>query len=830
VSLTWALAARAIRGRPLRSLLNGLAVALGIAVILGVAVTVSGLDTESRSAAQASAGTSSLDVRVTAGTGLTADGAAALRTLPGVADAVPLYHKRVIARVTNYDVSGTTVDLAALRRGSVALRPLSLTAGRMPAAGSHTEVVLDQGLASVLAADSHTKPLALGDSIQLTTNTGPDSFTIVGFSANGGTAGFTRSGVYITETSMLDQFRLGLRTALVALHLDNGADPNRVAAAAQAAIGTPITAVDPAAAVGSPLGEVQPLLVLVTVLSIVVGAGATANSVALAASERRRETGLLRAAGASSRQVFRVFMLEVGIVTAAAIPFGVVAGIGLAALLEARLTPSDLPVPSLSVGVAQVLVAALAGSLAALVGGAIPALGTGRRSILAGLRPHPGAERERIALFPISLSPLALVVGAALFITGNSAAAAFGTVMVIAGVLCALPVLAPWTARLVGGIASLFTPKASTATRNLVRRRNRTALTLSGLTISVACSVAVSALAAGAVSGGNAWVSQLFNGDMVVRGPVAQTDAVAATFAQATGVRAVLPLRFMSVASGSSVLAVTTVETAYYRGGGGALDVTSPARADALRAISNGPALLAPAGFAAAHGWLLGSSVPLVTTGGTVKFLVAGIVDHSFPSGNGDESLIMDRTQALSYFGDSASGFDDLDIVTNGNSSAVTSDAAQLGLSAVTVGDVQASAARSLNHALALLLAVALVALVMSMIAVVNTLTVNIRQGSRELSMMRAVGLDRSGARRLVLTEAAVLAASGAVLGVLTGCAVVLGMLRAVASPGFTPDFAFPLTTAVAVVVAVVGGSIIATVVPAMRTARGSIVSAIRQD
>lgn len=829
MSLTWALAARAIRGRPLRSLLNGLAVALGIAVILGIAVTVSGLDAESRSAAQASAGTSSLDVRVTAGTGLTADAAAALRTLPGVADAVPLYHKRVIARVTTYDVSGTTVDLTALRGGSVALRPLSLTSGRIPAASSHSEVVLDQGLATVLASDSHTRPLALGDSIQLTTNTGPDTFTIVGFAANSGTTGFTNSGIYVTEASMLDQFRLGLRTAFVALHLKGGADPTRVAGEVHAAIGTPITAVDPGAAVSSPLGEVQPLLVLVTVLSVVVGAGATANSVALAASERRREVGLLRAAGASSQQVFRVFMLEVAIITAAAIPVGMVAGIGLAALLEARMTPSDLPVPSLSVSVAQLVLAALAGSLAALIGGAIPALGTGRRSILAGLRPHPGAERERVALFPISLSPLALIVGAALFITANGTAAAFATVLVIAGVLCALPVLAPWTARLVGAIASLFTPKASAATRNLVRRRNRTALTLSGLTISVACSVAVSALAAGAVSGGNAWVSQLFNGDMVVRSPVAQTNAVAATFAQAAGVRAVLPLRFLSVASGTSVLAVTTVDAASYKGGA-ALRVTSPARADALRAIGDGPALLAPAGFAAAHGLLVGSSVPLVTSSGTVKFLVAGIVDHSFPSGNGDESLIMDRTQALSYFGDNASGFDDLDIVTNGNTSAVTLNAAQLGLSAVTVDDVRASAARSLNHALALLLAVAVVALVMSMIAVVNTLTVNIRQGSRELSMMRAVGLDRSGARRLVLTEAAVLAASGAVLGVLTGCAVVLGMLRAVSSPGFTPDFVFPLTTAIAVVAAVVGGSIIATVVPAMRTARSSIVSAIRQD
>lgn len=828
MSLPWALALRAIRSRPLRALLNGLAVALGTAVVLGVAVTISGLNGQSQSAAQAAAGSSGLDVRVAAGTGLTADAAASLSTLPGVTNAVPLYQKRVIARLGSDDLSGTTVEVIAMRDGSVALRPLSLGAGRMPASTSHSEIVLDQGLAALLATSAHSKPLVLGSVIQLTTNTGPDNFTIVGFSNGGGAASFTRSGVYVTETSMLSQFPLGLRTAFVALHLQSGADPTHVADEVRSVVGAPVTTTDPVAGVASPLGEVQPLLLLLTVLSIVVGAGATANSVALAASERRREIGLLRAAGASSQQVFRLFMLEVAIVAVAAIPVGLLAGVGLAALLETRLTPADLPVPTLNLSALQLLLAALAGAAAALLGGAIPALLGGRRPILSGLRPHPGAERERVAAFPLSLSPIALLIGAVLFISGDSNAAAAGTVLVIAGVLCALPVLAPWMARTVGLIASLFTPKAGAAARNLVRRRNRTALTISGLTISVASAVAVSALASGAVSGGNAWVNQLFNGNMLVRSPVAQTDAVQAKIAQAPGVRAALPLRFMSVESGGNAMAVTTIDTAYYQDGS-ALHVSSPARADALRAISGGPAILAPRGFATTHSWVVGSSVPLLTSKGTVSFLVAGIVDHSFPSGNGDESLIMDRHEAVSYFGSNASGFDDLDLVT-GNASAAQSSAAQFGLSAVTLDDVRASTERSLNHALALLLAVAIVTLVISMIAVVNTLMVNIRQGSRELSMMRAVGLDRSGARRLVLTEAALLAASGAVLGVLTGCAVVVGMLRAVATPGFTPDFVFPVTAAVTVVGAVVAGSIIATVVPAIRVARASIVSAIRQD
>jgi putative ABC transport system permease protein len=402
-------------------------------------------------------------------------------------------------------------------------------------------------------------------------------------------------------------------------------------------------------------------------------------------------------------------------------------------------------------------------------------------------------------------------------------------VLVIAAVLCALPLLAPAAARVVGFIASAFTAKAGDATRNLVRRRNRTALTLSGLTISVASAFAVSALATGAISGGDAWVSQLFTGDVVVRSPVAQTYAVEASIAASPGVRAALPLRFLSVASGSTVLGVTTIDSYAYEQGGG-LDVSSPARADAFRAVLDGPAVLASSRFATTHGWVVGTSVPLLTSRGTVPFTVAGIVDHSFPSGNGDESLIMDRNVAVRYFGDGAAGFDALDVVTTGQTTAIMGTAASFGLSAVTVSDIRGSTQRALQHALGLLLAVAIVAMVMSMLALVNTLLVNIRQGSRELSMMRAVGLDRGGARGLMLTEAAVLAASGAILGVATGCAVVVGMLRAVATPGFAPSFAFPLAAAIAVVVAVVGGSVIATLVPAIRVARTSIVAAIRQD
>jgi len=829
VSLGLTLALRAIRGRPLRSLLTAVAVALGIALVLGVAVTLSGLDAVSRSAARASAGGSDVDVRVTAGTGMAAEDAARLGALPGVGAEAPLYEKRVIARLTVADVDGTTVNLLALHGGSVALRPLSLASGRLPTSTSRVEVVVDQGLAVSLARSQHRPPLRNGDTIELTTVTGPDTFTIVGISNGGGLGGFTRNGVFVTDTAMLGQFRLGLRTALVALRLSGAGERAHVVDEVHTSLGAGVTTVDARAPAGSPLAEVQPLLLLLTVLSVLVGAGSAATSVALAASERRRETGLLRAAGASSARVIRLFVLEIAILAAAAIPVGVLAGVALAGYLETQLAPLDLPPPGLHVSALQVVLAIVSGVGAAVAGGAVTAYAAGRPTILAGMRPHPGAERERLGAVPLSLAPPALIAGAVLLMIGSGAVAAVGAVLVVAGVVCSLPLLAPLTVRAVGAAAAAATPQAATATRNLVRRRNRTALTLSGLTTSVAVAVAVSALAVGAVSGGDAWVTGLFSGNVVVRSPVAQTAAVEASIASTPGVQAALPLRFLSVASGSTVLGITTVDTASYEAGGG-LDVTAPARAEAFRAIGNGAEVLVPSGSASERGWLVGSVVPLLTGRGTVRFRVAGIVAHSYPSGNGEESLIMDRGQAVRYFGDTAAGFDALDISSSGNPSAVAAAAAAFGLSAVGVDDIRAGAERALQHALGLLLAVAVVALVMSMIAVVNTLVVNIRQGSRELSMIRAVGLDRRGVRRLALTEAAVLAVSGAILGVATGCALVVGMLRAVATPQFAPSFTFPLLATVAVVGTVVAGSLIAAIVPATRAARSSIVAAIRQD
>ncbi len=109
------MAARAIRARPLRSMLTAGAVALGIAVVLAVQIAIQGLMVQAGEAQLEQAGASSLDVRVDAGSGLLPAQITILSGLPGVVQAVPLYEKQVTAGPAGASLTGDTVTLIGLQ-------------------------------------------------------------------------------------------------------------------------------------------------------------------------------------------------------------------------------------------------------------------------------------------------------------------------------------------------------------------------------------------------------------------------------------------------------------------------------------------------------------------------------------------------------------------------------------------------------------------------------------------------------------------------------------------------------------------------------------------
>ena len=824
-----ALAVRAVAARPLRSALTTLAVALGIAVVLGVQITVNGLDTQAAAAQRLRAGASGLDVRVDAGSGLSPEQVRKLDGLKGVAEAVPLYEKRVVAGTTTSGVQGITVTLVGLHDGSAALRPVQVVSGRLPHPGTRNEVAIDDGLATVLASKK-SAPVHLGQKIQLVTASGPDDFMVVGTTSDTSAGpAFTRSAVFADNEALLAEFNLGLRTPMVALRLLPGYDASTVSAEVHSKLGSGVTTYDPTAADMQPLADLRPLLALITLLSLVIGAGVTANGVALAVIERRREIGLLRAAGASARQVFRMFTTEVAIVAACAIPIGVGLGIFLGAVLTARYTPTDLAVSTFSVNAGQAFIAILAGLGAALIGGILPAIYAGRMPILRALHHQPEPRQRDVQPLVAGVAPLALAAAALCFISDAAPVVALGVAFFLIGVVLILPVMISVIASNVARLFARSAPAIANAAAGLVRARQRTGLTAAGVTVSVATAVAVSALTAGALNASDAWVSRLFVGDTVISSPVTQRDTVSAALRSSSDIVAVTPLRFFSEPVAGATVGITALDPTVYATKGG-LDVLGADPVRTLSSLENGPSFVAPQRLATASGWKVGTQLPVQTLKGTVYFRVVGVVAHSFPSGDGNEALIMAGDLARTYFGNTAAGFDDLVVTTDGATHNVQDLAATYGMRSVTVSDIAAAARDSVQHSIGLLLALAIIAVTIAMLALINTLAVNVRQGTRELALLRAVGMGRRQALRLALGESGLLVVTAALLGVGIGCVIALPMLRASSSISFNPVFAFPAATAIALLLAVVGSSLVATFGPARRAAHASVVDALHSE
>ena len=620
---------------------------------------------------------------------------------------------------------------------------------------------------------------------------------------------------------------MGLRTPLAALRLAPGTSAVTVAAAVEKSLGGSALAVDPRAGAAAPLDQIRPLLLLVVALACLICAGVSANTTALAVSERRREIGLLRAAGAGPRQVLRLLLAEAGVLGLAGAGLGVGAGLLLGSLAVTHLGASDLPAPPLPLRPWQLVGSAAAGLTAALLGALLPALAAARSQPLVALRsaaePAPHRSVRGLALAGLALAASASAI----------AAVVVGCMALLIGAALCLPLISAPLLRAVGAALSPLAQTAPVAAAALARRRRRTALTLAGLVVSVATATALSALSSGAVTAGDRWVTQMFVGDIVVHSPATQSASIAQLVAATPGVREVTPVRFLSAAAGDNPLGVAAIDPIAHQASG-ALDVVDGDRQAALTALSVGPSVLVPEQLSSEFGWHRGSRITLTAGAGRLEVSVAGVVAHSLPAGDGREALLLGDGIARRLYGDAAvSGFDDLEVVSSGGASAlaaVSRVAALYGMNAVPVATLRDEARQSLGNTLSLLSVLSWMAVAIAMLAVVNTLLVNARQGTRDLALLRAAGLSRRRALRLVLTEAGLLATTGTFLGVAAGCGLALPLLRAGSSPGFEPQFVLPLGTAAAALAAVVVGSLLAAALPARRASRAAIVSAIRHD
>jgi len=227
----------------------------------------------------------------------------------------------------------------------------------------------------------------------------------------------------------------------------------------------------------------------------------------------------------------------------------------------------------------------------------------------------------------------------------------------------------------------------------------------------------------------------------------------------------------------------------------------------------------------------VGDTLAVATAAGLVELRVAGIIERSFPGRSG-ESVLVGWSDALDHFG--VVGADAVAVRYDpakraAASAAVDALAGQLALTASPIARVEGAVADALDRVFGLLDLLALAAVLVAALGIVNTLSMDTWERVRELGTLRAVGMSRRQVWRSVLVEAGILGAIGALVGVAAG--VGIGMLL-VATAGGRLDLGVQLpwgTIAFALVLGVVL-AMVAAAQPARLAGQRSIVAAVRGE
>jgi putative ABC transport system permease protein len=834
------LAIRSLLARPGRTALSVIGIALGIAVLYASLATDAGIAASIDRTVRDLVGRADLRVESFGPTGLSATSLAAIEDAPGVTVAAPALQRRTYLLPGAGEPDTLSPPVTALGidpQREAAVRDLVLASGATLSGPSAFEALVTQTLATATGT-------AVGDPITLQRSDGsPVDVTVVGIVAGDGplvgSSGRTVILPLRTMQTIFDDDTVN-RVDIVA---GEGASPAEVASA----IGVALTRepyvlsapADVATSLRSSTADFRSTTALIAAVALFVGAFLIFNTLSMTVTERVRELGLLRAAGATRRQLvafvgFQAFALGfVGSVV------GVVAGFVLAELMAIDLrTVGSIPFERVDPSAGSILLVVAVGLGVTLAAAIEPARRASSISPVEALRERidPAAARRARLRWLVGVF---VVVGTAGLLAWprDAGTAGLARSALVYLVLFVAVLAAPVALGVLGGLAGLpfraaLRIEERLARASIVRDRARTTLTVGALAVGLAMVVAVGGVAHESRLAAAAWLDEVIPGDELVTSirPIALDDDVIGDLAAIDGVARVSPFAVFEVArNGVRMDAAAVVGSDL--AADGRLRFIAGDRAAALAGLDAGAVAILPRSVADRIGLTVGSTLTLaVGEGRVVDLRVAGIVERTLP-GKVGEAVLVGWPDATAAFG--VAGADVLAVRYAPGREAearprLEAAAREVALEPNPVSTVAGAVDSALSEVFGLFDALALVAVLVAALGIVNTLTVSVLERVRELGVLRAAGMTRGQVRRTVVVEAGILGIVGSLLGVATG--LVAGAILVLLAGGGPLILDLPWTSIAVAVGLGVGVSMAAAWYPARLASRLAIVAAVQHE
>ena len=850
------LALRGLASRKLRTALSAIAVVLGVAMVVGTYVL-----TDQITAAFEDLGAESvegIDVIVTPeeafSTSLSAepptigaDLVGAVRGVEGVEAAegqITAFGRLVVDGevVETFGAPGLVVADASER-----FDPGEVVAGRDPRRS---------GEASLLEQNAADQGIEIGDRIEVATRRGLKPVTVVGTFAFGD-GGSSLGGTTVVELPRRDVerwFGLEGRLSSISVIAEPGVPgpelSDRVAAVLPSSARSQTAdenAQETADEINDQIGSfLTPALLALAGAAVLVGGFIIFNTFSITVAQRSREFAMLRAVGATRRQVLATVVGEALAIGALASAAGIAAGIGIAKLLSALFDAAGFGIPrgDLALAPRTIAIAIAVGVGVTLLAALVPAIRATRVAPVEALSTAPSRGTRRSRRIASALAVLTLAAGLALAAQGlfgsgpataRLAAMAGGAVAIFIGVaLSARYLVRPLAAAVGYPLEAVLGTPGRLARENAVRNPGRTALTSAALMVGLGLVVFVAVFAAGLKASFASQIDELIKADIFVyeQGFTAIPGDAQPRVEEVPGVEAAVATLFdqVEVEGEPSNIAYDVVIGTDTERLGSVYTFDWIEGDDSLVATLETGDVLIEEQFALAHDLGVGDLYSVETpSGGRGTLEVAGIYR--------DPTILQGSIATTETLGSISPARDAvfvlLAVAEDADAAAVEADVerALRGFPSVEIeskAEYQETISDQLDQIVFLLYALLAMSVVISLFGIANSLFLSIHERTRELGVLRAVGTTRSQVRRVIRYESVITSVIGGILGTLVG--ILFAWLVIASLSEFGLSLSIPWGQLVVFMALAVAVGVLGAIAPARRASRVDVLAAIHQE